>query len=217
MSYQTAGTKLETHFGFFDFWCFSWGSHEEDNILCLLKGPMPKCPLVRIQSACYTAEIFRSLDCDCHEQLEESLRLIQGSGGLLIYMLCDGRGAGLLKKVQGLELGRLRGLDTSEAYRDLGLAQNPRDYARAAQVLRHFKIPRVSLLTNNPRKVLGLRAHGIEAGRHAIEIPATTHSRPYLETKTNKMGHLMSQFGMMLFNDMPRSFSWTETFDFGHF
>lgn len=193
-SFQTAKTKLQTHFGDFDFSCFSWGEHEEDNILCLVKSPFGDQPLVRVQSACYTAEIFRSLDCDCHEQLETSLRRIQSSGGILVYMLCDGRGAGLLKKVQGLELGRTHGLDTSAAYSALGIQQDPRDYSRVAEVLKFFSVGSVRLLTNNPRKTGGLEMHGIRVVREPLEIPATDHSRSYLKTKAMKMGHQLSEF-----------------------
>src|SRR5437588_2189220 len=162
LQYKHASTQLETKFGSFEFHCFSWGAHEEDNLLCLAKNPLGAEPLVRVQSACYTAEIFRSLDCDCHEQLQESLTAIQACGGILVYMLCDGRGAGLLKKVQGLELGRTRGLDTAEAYNELGLPPDPREYSRFAQILSHLGAKKVRLLTNNPRKVESLKEHGIE-------------------------------------------------------
>jgi GTP cyclohydrolase II len=121
-NYQIAKSPLKTTFGNFEFCCFSWGKHEEDNIVCQHKLPYSGvAPLVRVQSACYTAEIFRSLDCDCHAQLKWSLERIQAEGGVLIYMLCDGRGAGLLNKVKGLALGHSEGLDTSDAYRALGL------------------------------------------------------------------------------------------------
>lgn len=192
--YQAAKTRLKTQFGDFDLWCFSWGKHEEENLLCLVKDPIGECPLVRVQSACYTAEVFRSLDCDCHEQLETSLTRIQQHRGLLIYMLCDGRGAGLLKKVQGLELGRVKGLDTSDAYTALGLPQDPRDYTRVAAVLKHFGIRQARLLTNNPRKISGLEEKGISVTREPLEIAATQHSQAYLQTKATKMGHLMAQF-----------------------
>src|SRR5215469_16569957 len=96
--YELASTELTTKFGVFELHCFSWGLHEEDNILCLVKRPLGPAALTRVQSACYTAEIFRSLDCDCHEQLTQSMQRIAIEGGLLIYMLCDGRGAGLLRK-----------------------------------------------------------------------------------------------------------------------
>lgn len=195
-AYQVAKSPLNTTFGDFDFYCFSWGSHEEENILCQHKTPYTGgTPLVRVQSACYTAEIFRSLDCDCHAQLKRSLERIQVEGGLLIYMLCDGRGAGLLNKVKGLALGHSEGLDTSDAFRALGLEQDPRRYDRVVEVLKHFGLDRIRLLTNNPRKIDGLVASGIAVERNPLEIPATETSRPYLRTKAEKMGHLFDQFG----------------------
>ncbi|WP_370539565.1 GTP cyclohydrolase II [Achromobacter sp. UMC71] len=195
IEYKVASTQLKTAYGTFDFQCFSWGPHEEDNVLCLSNlSNSPSPPICRLQSACYTAEIFRSLDCDCHEQLQSSLEHIAKGGGLLIYMLCDGRGAGLFTKTLGLELGRIEGLDTSDAYARLGVPQDPREYSRAAAVLRHLDIPRVRLLTNNPRKIAGLRDHGIEVQREALEICATTDSAEYLRTKAQKMGHLIQQF-----------------------
>lgn len=153
-TFELETTKIETKFGNFIFHCFSWGTHEEDNILVLENESIKFAPLVRIQSACYTAEIFRSLDCDCHAQLSKSQQLIASEGGYLIYMLCDGRGAGLLNKVRGLELGRLHGMDTSEAYRHLNIEQDPRNYSKVNEVLNHFKLKEIRLLTNNPRKLM---------------------------------------------------------------
>jgi GTP cyclohydrolase II len=190
--YRIASTKLDTIYGEFDFHCFAWGEHEEDHILCLKRATEAQDVLVRLQSACYTAEIFRSRDCDCHEQLHSSLEKIAHEGGLLIYMLCDGRGAGLYQKVKGLELGRTRGLDTSDAYHELGLEQDPRTYDRAVQVLRYFNISTVRLLTNNPRKLKGLEMGGLAVTRVPLEITATPESFPYLETKKNKMGHMLT-------------------------
>lgn len=188
---QIEKTILDTVYGSFDFRCFSWGSHEEDNLLCLSSTPIPEVPLVRVQSACYTAEIFRSKDCDCREQLEEAQRRIGEEGGVLIYMLCDGRGAGLLKKVHGLELGRSEGMNTSEAYREMGLEQDPREYTRVAWILEHLGIKSVRLLTNNPRKVAGLETAGLKVTREPLEIAATEASRAYLEAKRDHMGHLL--------------------------
>lgn len=192
---KVATTKLKTAHGEFDFHCFAWSEHEEDNVLCLERNSFAKAaPLCRVQSACYTAEIFQSLDCDCHEQLHTSLARIQSEGGILIYILCDGRGAGLFTKTLGLELGRTEGLDTSDAYARLGVPQDPREYSRVAHVLRHLGTTHVRLLTNNPRKVAGLQAHGIQVDREALEIRATPDSAPYLATKAQKMGHLLAQF-----------------------
>lgn len=193
-TFEKAVTKLDTHYGEFDFYCYSWGSHEEDNVLCLSNLKSNESVLTRIQSACYTAEIFRSLDCDCHEQLEESIRKIHREGGILIYMLCDGRGAGLLNEVKGLELGRTEGLDTSQAYYKLNIPQDPRIYDRVVSVLNDLKIESIRLLTNNPRKIEAVASTGIIVRREPLEIQATEHSKPYLETKARKMGHLMKQF-----------------------
>lgn len=204
---RVASTQLTTKYGIFDFHCFSWGDHEEDNTLCLSRlDKRLRLPyLCRIQSACYTAEIFRSLDCDCHEQLEISLTRIASEGGLLIYYLCDGRGAGLYRKTLGLELGRTLGLDTSDAYKRLGLPQDPRSYDRASFILHYFGIDSIRLLTNNPRKISGLTANRITVKRESIEVSATSNSAAYLKTKANKMGHLLSQFQHMDNSDQPDS------------
>ncbi len=191
---ECAKTIIDTAYGKFDFHCFRWGEHEEDNILTLSVGNNWEKPLVRIQSACYTAEIFRSTDCDCHEQLETSLRRIQDETGLFIYMLCDGRGAGLYLKIQGLELGRTQQMDTADAYAHLGLQPDPREYGRVVQLLHHFNVTDLRLMTNNPRKVEGLTKAGLLVTREPLEILATQASAPYLRTKTQKMGHLMKQF-----------------------
>jgi GTP cyclohydrolase II len=187
-------TTIQTKFGDFLFYCFSWGAHEEDNILVLFNEKYEELPLLRIQSACYTAEIFRSLDCDCHAQLSKSQQLIASEGGLLIYMLCDGRGAGLLNKIKGMELGRTHDLDTSDAYRHLGLEQDPREYQRASDILSYLNISSVKLLTNNPRKIEGLRTTGVTVQRKSLEVESTVNSESYLKTKATKMGHMLSEF-----------------------
>lgn len=192
---EHTSTNLKTKLGEFAFHCFSWGRHEEDNILVLENSRFSGAPLVRVQSACYSAEIFRSLDCDCHAQLSRSQELISKSGGYLIYMLCDGRGAGLLSKLRGMELGDREGLDTSDAYRQLGLPQDPREYGRVSEVVKYFGLEKIRLLTNNPRKIEGLARTGIAVERVPLEIGSTEESRPYLEAKATKMGHLLSEFG----------------------
>ena len=131
------------------------------------------------------------------------MKRIANEGGALVYMLCDGRGAGLLKKVEGLELGRTKGMDTSEAYKALGLDQDPREYARVASVLKHLGMTTIRLLTNNPRKVAGLASASLDVVREPLEIPATEKSKPYLFTKAIKMGHLMDQFAIV--KDRPAS------------
>ncbi|GGI18271.1 GTP cyclohydrolase II [Oxalicibacterium faecigallinarum] len=191
---EHSSTTLRTKFGEFKFHCFSWGAHEEDNLLVLENGNFLGHPLVRVQSACYSAEIFRSLDCDCHAQLAKSQQLIAEKGGYLIYMLCDGRGAGLLNKLRGMELGETEGLDTSDAYQKLGIPQDPRDYERVCTVIKYFDLKHILLLTNNPRKVSAIERGGILVDRQPLEIGSTPESRPYLATKSKKMGHLLSEF-----------------------
>lgn len=106
-------------------------------------------------------------------------------------MIADGRGAGLLTKVQGLSLGASEGLDTYDAYQRLGVPPDPRSYSRVAASLRALGIDKVRLLTNNPRKLEGLVSEGFEVAREPLEIPATPDSLPYLATKKNKFGHLL--------------------------
>jgi GTP cyclohydrolase II len=190
--FDRASCLLGTAYGPARMHVFSFGVHEEDNIICIQPDieSLPKTPTVRVQSACYTAEIFQSTDCDCHGQLHESLAKIHKDRGLLVYMLCDGRGAGLLTKVRGLALGDDMGLDTFDAYEHLGVEPDPRDYVRVSIVLQSMNINSIRLLTNNPRKIEALAASGIEVERVPIVIPATRHSRSYLETKRLKFGHL---------------------------
>jgi GTP cyclohydrolase II len=162
--------------------------------LCVRVPGASSAPLVRLQSACFTAEIFRSTDCDCHEQLEASLVAVHNEGGFVVYLLQDGRGAGIFPKVKALNLFATKGIDTADAYDKLGIERDPRDYCRAAEVLRHFGVRQLRLLTNNPRKVSGLEAYGLEVSRVPLEIEATSHSRNYLLTKKTKLGHLLTQF-----------------------
>ena len=190
-------TPLKTTFGESFLHCFSFGPHEEDNILVIdcIERSISDRHLLRVQSACYTAEIFRSTDCDCHAQLKRSIDAIHSNGGALIYMLADGRGAGLLTKVRGLALGHEEGLDTHDAYERLGVEIDPRSYSRVSTVALALGLSKVTLLTNNPKKVTGLRAGGLDVKLEALEIPATDDSRPYLETKRSKMGHLLKLDG----------------------
>jgi GTP cyclohydrolase II len=207
VNYEHAESVIETIYGSSTLHCYSFGPHEEDNVLvvdCLDRGS-PDRPLIRIQSACYTGEIFRSTDCDCHEQLDVSLTRIHDEGGALIYMICDGRGAGLLTKVRGLALGRSEGLDTHDAYAALGVEVDPRDYTRVNTVASALGLQKVRLLTNNARKVEGLQKAGVDVVREPLEIPPTAASLPYLRTKATKMDHLLN-----LESEQPESGSETD-------
>ncbi|MBW8298207.1 MAG: GTP cyclohydrolase II [Hydrogenophaga sp.] len=192
---RIAKSPLHTKHGTFDLYVFSWSDNEQDNVLALVSNFSGHDPIVRIQSACYTGEIFESLDCDCHWQLETSLRMIQKKGGIFIYMLCDGRGAGLLTKIRGMSLTAQEGLDTADAYRKLGSPLDPREYQRAGYILKYFQISSVKLLTNNPRKIQGIERQNISVERVRIESRSTDRNREYLRSKAIKLGHRMREFG----------------------
>ena len=149
-------------------------------------------PLVRLHSECLTGDVFGSLKCDCGPQLKEALRIIGAAGGgVLLYLRQEGRGIGLANKVRAYSL-QDRGLDTVDANRRLGFADDERDYAHAAAMLRALGIEEVRLLTNNPGKVAGLEHAGIEVSeRVAHQMPANPHNADYLATKRKKSGHLL--------------------------
>jgi GTP cyclohydrolase II len=148
-------------------------------------------PLVRLHSECLTGDVFGSLKCDCGPQLRQALRLIAAEGGgILLYLRQEGRGIGIANKIRAYAL-QDRGLDTVDANRRLGFADDARDYGHAAAMLRVLGADRVRLLTNNPAKVAGLAAAGIEViERVAHHMPANPHNADYLATKQRKSGHL---------------------------
>jgi GTP cyclohydrolase II len=148
-------------------------------------------PLTRLHSECLTGDVFGSLKCDCGPQLKEALKFIgDAGGGVLLYLRQEGRGIGLANKLRAYAL-QDRGLDTVDANRRLGFADDERDYAHAAAMLRALGIDRVRLLSNNPAKVEGLQAAGIDVvQRVAHQMPANPHNADYLATKRKKSGHL---------------------------
>ena len=148
-------------------------------------------PLVRLHSECLTGDVFGSLKCDCGPQLKQALRLIAAEGGgILLYLRQEGRGIGIANKIRAYAL-QDRGLDTVDANRRLGFADDARDYGHAAAMLRALGADRVRLLTNNPNKVDGLTAAGIDVvERVSHHMPANPHNADYLATKQRKSGHL---------------------------
>jgi len=151
-----------------------------------------KPPLVRLHSECLTGDVFGSLKCDCGPQLKEALKIIgDAGGGVLLYLRQEGRGIGLANKLRAYAL-QDRGLDTVDANRRLGFADDERDYGHAAAMLRALGIDAVRLLTNNPNKVAGLETAGIAVTeRVAHHMPANPHNADYLATKRKKSGHLI--------------------------
>jgi 3,4-dihydroxy 2-butanone 4-phosphate synthase / GTP cyclohydrolase II len=145
---------------------------------------------VRIHSACLTSESLGSLRCDCREQLNFALRFVAQHSGAVIYLHQEGRGIGLGEKLRAYALQE-QGYDTVEANRLLGHPPDARDYETASLILRDLGIRSVRLMTNNPRKIAGLRKFGIEVvGRIPVVIKANPHSQQYLATKFTRMGHL---------------------------
>ena len=166
---------------------------EQDHHLALTlgaRGGNGRAPLVRMHSECLTGDVFGSQRCDCGRQLQAAMRQIAAEGrGAVIYLRQEGRGIGLAHKIHAYALQET-GLDTVEANRQLGFEPDLRDYYVGAQILRDLGLRRVRLLTNNPRKVEGLRKYGIEVvQRVPLVAPATEHNRRYLRAKRDKLGH----------------------------
>lgn len=176
------------------FRIFGFRQNDDDAVVLLLGDVTKAPPLVRIHSQCLTGDVFDSVRCDCRDQLELSLELIAAAGaGLVIYELKEGRGIGLMNKLQAYEL-QDQGVDTVEANRRLGFAADLRDYALPAAILGYFGVSAVRLLSNNPGKVRALEAAGIEVReRLACEGHPRETRRRYLKTKKDKLGHLLTK------------------------
>lgn len=163
-----------------------------ENHIALKKGNWDKDEpvLTRVHSSCLTGDILHSLRCDCGEQLERSLEMVQEAGkGLVLYMNQEGRGIGLLNKLKAYKLQE-EGKDTVEANLALGFKNDQRDYGVGAQILRHLDVSKIRLMTNNPRKRAALLGYGLEIVENVpIEIKPNPHNEFYLQTKRDKLGH----------------------------
>ena len=146
--------------------------------------------LVRVHSSCMTGDIFGSFRCDCGPQLHSAMEQIQQAGkGIVLYMNQEGRGIGILNKLKAYQLQE-QGLDTVEANLKLGFSMDDRDYGVGAQILRDLGISKIKLISNNPKKRIGLMGYGLEiVSTIPIEIASNPHNEEYLKTKRDKMGH----------------------------
>jgi 3,4-dihydroxy 2-butanone 4-phosphate synthase/GTP cyclohydrolase II len=153
--------------------------------------------LVRVHSECLTGDVFHSLRCDCGEQLDAALRLIAAEPcGVLLYMAQEGRGVGLLNKLKAYELQE-GGLDTVDANLALGFAADEREWGIGNQILSDLGLSTIRLLTNNPKKVSGLQAFGLQVTEQVpIEVPPNDENRRYLTTKRDKLGHGLHHQGL---------------------
>jgi GTP cyclohydrolase II len=163
----------------------------EEHVALVIGAFGGRPPLVRLHSECLTGDVFGSLKCDCGPQLHEALRLLgEAGGGVLLYLRQEGRGIGLANKIRAYQL-QDRGLDTVDANRRLGFADDNRDYGLAAAMLRALGLSEVRLLTNNPAKLAGLEAAGVRvAERVAHHMPTNPHNADYIATKQGRSGHL---------------------------
>ena len=192
---EEADIQLPTDYGDFKMKAFKQTTNGQLH-LAIYKGEWKADEeiLVRVHSSCMTGDIFGSCRCDCGPQLQTALKKIETEGkGILVYMNQEGRGIGLLGKLKAYELQE-KGRDTVEANTELGFNADDRDYGVGAQILRAMNVSKIRLLSNNPKKRVGLMGYGMEITESvAIEIDSNIHNDFYLKTKRDKMGHALNK------------------------
>jgi 3,4-dihydroxy 2-butanone 4-phosphate synthase/GTP cyclohydrolase II len=190
---RVAEADLPTAFGDFKVIGYSNLVDERDHV-ALVKGELAgqEDVLVRMHSECLTGDVFGSRRCDCGEQLQAAMRKIQEAGqGVIVYLKQEGRGIGLANKLRAYDL-QDQGRDTVEANEVLGFKPDLREYGIGAQILLDLGLTSIRLLTNNPRKIVGLEGYGLEiTGRESIQVEAGEFNREYLATKRTKLGHIL--------------------------
>jgi 3,4-dihydroxy 2-butanone 4-phosphate synthase / GTP cyclohydrolase II len=201
---RVVSTRLPTGFG--EFVAVGYRSLVDNkHHIALVKGHVAEAEdvLVRVHSECLTGDVFHSLRCDCGEQLESALSMIEREGcGVLLYLSQEGRGIGLLNKLRAYKLQE-EGLDTVDANLRLGLPADLRDYGIGAQILVDLGLSSIRLLTNNPKKIVGLEGYGLAVTDQVpIEHPPGDHNREYLRAKKERLGHMLHHQGLALDEEM---------------
>ena len=195
---QLASAEFPTRWGQFRIYGFRLepvqNGKPEEAVALVMGDVHATPPLVRVHSQCLTGDVFGSLRCDCRQQLEMALAMIAEEGaGILIYEQQEGRGIGLMPKLQAYEL-QDSGLDTVEANEKLGFKADHREFALPAEILKALGVKSVRLLSNNPDKVAALEGAGVRvAERVPCEVDPSTHAEEYLKTKREKLGHLFTR------------------------
>jgi 3,4-dihydroxy 2-butanone 4-phosphate synthase/GTP cyclohydrolase II len=183
--------EMPTRYGMFELHAYRQTTSDEVH-MALVKGTWDASEpvLVRVHSSCATGDILGSLRCDCGDQLHKAMQRIEQEGrGVLLYMQQEGRGIGLLNKLKAYKLQE-QGRDTVEANLELGFSMDQRDYGIGAQILRDLNVRKMRLMTNNPKKRIGLIGYGLEIVENvALEVVPNPHNERYLLTKRDKMGH----------------------------